>query len=286
MINLSPLPFLNIIEPVSFADNKQRLLDLIYAISPTVELRETSDEMVLLEAFAYQLTYRDVAFNERLNSVLPTLAKGDNLDLACMNFYGTRRLTDEGDEAFLERSLLSLQQSSTAGAEWSYIYHTKSVDSRIVDVLPWRVSAGVVNVTWYANESDEDELLAIEQNIINKLTAVEIKPIGDNTHYVGDAELHINRAVEIPYLLEAVLRIKLGIDGEVARLEALANLNAYALELKIGEDIKITKLLSLLHTNGVDEVEIMTPMDNVAIDKNSIARLTSATITIEDMIDE
>ena len=280
------LPYLNIIEPISYEKRKQSLIALFKLVYPTAELFESTKEMTLVETFAYELTLRDAEFNDRLKSVLPIFAKGKNLDDANKNFYGTIRLKNETDEAFLERSQLSLQQSSTAGAEWSYIYHVKSVDSRIVDVLPYRVVAGKVNVTWYANETDPAELALLQEKIIQKLIAEKIKPLGDETHYVGDAELNVNRAVEVPFTVNAKIRIRLGVDGDTVKAEALKALNYFLLTLKIGQDVKKNKLVAVLDVEGVDEVIVASPTSNIAISKESIARLQSVNLTMETLYDE
>jgi len=284
--NIYSLPELNIIEPLSFGEQKERLVNIRKETDPDFIAYESSREMLELEAFAYALNYQDAKFNQQFRNMLPLYAKGENLDDSCMNFYGTTRLEGENDEAFLERSLLSLQQSSTAGAEWSYIYHVKSVDSRIVDVLPWRPEAGEVNVTWFANEKDATELDLLEIKIIDKLTDIKIKPMGDQTHYVGDEVLRINRAIEVEFSLNATLRLKLGVDGDAVRAEALKRLNEFILTLKIGQDVKLSKLIALLDGDGVDEVIVTEPAANVAIDKNSIATLFEYEIFLEGLVDE
>jgi phage-related baseplate assembly protein len=291
MIDLTVLAKLSVIQPVSFETNKQKLLTLITSISPDTVLYESSDEMVLLEAFAYELTHRDEAVNARFRNMFPTLATGDALDLACKNFYGTTRLEGEDDKAFLERSLLSLQQSSTAGAQWSYIYHVKSVDARIVDVLPWRNVPGEVTVTWYAvvsgtTEEKEDASTQIEAAITKKIIDKKIKPLGDAIYYVGDEQLHIHKADEVDFSITATLRLKIGVDGDVAKAKAYKAVNAWLLTLGIGQDIKTSKITSILHVEGVDEVTLALPNGNLTIDKYSIGKCSSVNLSIGGQIDD
>ena len=286
MIVENKLPYLNIIEPISYEQNRAFLIDVIKNISPSTPLYESSDEMVQIEAFAYTLTHRDALFNERLKAVLPIFATDKNLDDSCKNWYGTERLEGESDKAFLDRSLLSLQQSSTAGAEWSYIYHIKSVDRRIIDVLPYRPRAGSVNVTWHTLERDKKEIAILQKAIERKLIDKKIKPLGDKTHYVGDETLHIQRAKSVEFTVDATIRTHLGVVGDTVKEEALAQLNAFILTLKIGQDIKCSKIVAMLDVEGVDEIILHTPLRNIAIGKDAIATLKRATIKMEGRVDE
>ena len=290
-MNLTPLETLEVIQPINFEDSKTKLIELIKVISPDVELYESSDTMLLVESFLYDIMHRDEALNVRFRNALPIYATGTNLDDACLNWYGTTRLEGEDDKAFLERSLLSLQQSSTAGAEWTYIYHVKTVDARIVDVLPWRNAPGEVSITWYAvvDGNTEEQNIAyaeLQNDIVKKLIDKKLKPIGDKVYYVGDQNLHVNRAVQVPFTISATLHMLSGKDGNLAKETALKNINAWLLQLKIGQDIKPSKITSLLHVAGVDEVVMTNPAQALVIDKYSIASCTSVTLTLGGQIDE
>lgn len=263
LVKLIELPELKIIEAVSYEDNKQKLLSLITAISPDITLPESSENMALLETFAYEMTYRDMSLNERFRQVLPTLAQGENLDEMCLSFYGTSRVDGEADEAFLLRSLYSLQQSTTAGAEWSYIYHAKSVDSRIMDVLPYRSNDGEVTISWHAVSEDADVLAQLQNDITTQLNLPDIRPL-------CTVQI-IKQATVVSFNVEATLKLALTIDAELIKVQASSQVRAFTDLLKIGQEVKLSKLIALLHVEGVSEVVMVSPADTIVIDKESVA---------------
>jgi phage-related baseplate assembly protein len=302
--NLIELPFLNVIESVSYETYKQRLLDLFHQYADDSTLSEASDEIVLLEAFAYQLLFRDSAINSRISQILPTLADGANLDLSCQNFYGTERLLGESDADFLKRSLYSLQQSNTAGSSWSYLYHTLGVDEHIADVHAFRSSPGVVTIVFYAIYTDEylklllkinsdilgaEEIREIEQKraeLINDLKEkIENRLNDDKLRPLNELQI-VKPALRKEYNIKAVLKIKAGVDGAVASNEAKNRVEKYAKELKIGNEVKQSKLIALLHTEGVGEVVMIEPLSNLVITNEEVAICKDIEITTEIEQDE
>lgn len=278
LFNNFELPFLNIIEPVSFEENKQKLIDLIKAISPDTILAESTAEMTLLEAFAYELTYRDTKFNDRLKSVLPIFAKDKNLDIACLNYYGTTRLENESDEAFLERSQLSLEQSVTTGAYIPYVYHTRSVDARIVQVAPYRAEDGNITVVWHTLETDEAELALLQTAIEEKLNKEELRTLCATSQAVV-------LAAKKTFSVSANLSIANGLDREQIKSLAETSLRKHVSSIKISEELYLSKIYSLLHVDGVKKVNITEPFADVIISKEEIATLANVNIATSEVID-
>ena len=301
--NIISLPDLNIIEPVSYTEYKQNFINKFKELTGRT-LIETEDEMLLLEAFAYELTYRDIAINQRVKSILPTHAKAENLDTACLNFYGTVRLEDESDEAFLLRSLYSLQQANTAGSEWSYYYHVTSIDKHVIDVFAYRSNPGEVTIVFFAFFTDEEikELLEITDSelsdeqielinttrveLLNNLqTAIKERLNEDKIRPLNELQI-IKQATHIEYQIRATIKTKLSTNGDIAKEEALKNVDNFTKTLKIGDEIKTSKLISLLHVNGVGEVILQEPTQNIIIDNESVGICTEIIITQEVEADE
>ena len=278
MIDTMTLPYLNIIEPVSFEANKQKIIDIILTIAPDAVLYESSDEMVQIEAFAYELTYRDNAFNDRLKSKMPTFAKGENLDIACADYYGTVRLEGETDEAFLERSRYSLGQSVTTGALIPYIFHTRSVDARITQVAPYRANDGNITIVWHTLEEDDTELTALQTAINDRLNADELRTLCATSQ-------NVVQATKAFFSVDAHLEISAELDREEVKAAAEANLRMYCDDLRIAEDVALSKISSLLHVNGVKKVTISYLVDDVVTAKNSISVLDLVSLTTSEVQD-
>jgi phage-related baseplate assembly protein len=303
-INLITLPNLTVITKLSYAEYKQKIMERITPLLDASVVYETSDESVLSEALAYVLTHEEAKLNERFKALMPIYAKGNDLDVACMNNYGTVRLNNESDDAFLKRSIYSLQQSNTAGSEWSYYYHTYNVDAHIVSVKAFRSNAGEVTVAFYALFTQE-ELRAL-LNITNKALSTEEKTLievtraelintvklavktrlnEDKIRPLNELQI-IKNATIIPYTINATIRTKLNIDGEIAKNEALKRVESFVKTLTIGEEIKRSKLISLLHAEGVGEVLLNSPSSNIVVNNESVAVCTDVIITQEVETDE
>lgn len=273
------LPELMVIEPVSYEANKQRLLDFMAVISPDVTLYESSDEMVMLEAFAYELTYGDERFNTRIRAVLPSYAKGDNLNNASLNFYGLTRLSGESDEAFYDRSLASLQQSVTTGSDDSYVAHTKGVDVRIGDVFPYRSGEGETSIVWHSYvETDEDELTQIQQRIEAVLFDTKLRSLCATSQTVVRAEV-VYFDVTVTLVVSSVLKSnQLIADARVA-------LQKHYKRYGISKEIHLSKITSLVHLDGVVDVLITLPAADVAIGKEQVAVLREINILTQEVQD-
>ena len=286
--DLYPLPNLNIVEKISYADLKTKLLTLIKAIDSSIVLKESSKEMVLLEAFAYELIHRDAMFNERIKQTLPIYATGGNLDIACKNFYGTERLTAETDQAFLSRSFFSLEQSSTAGAEWSYIYHTKTVSVFVRDVKAYSPTPGTVEIIWRSKISD-DELLKLKKtraefavflqnNIVSTLNNPKLRPL---------CEVQIvKEATEIEVSIVATLKTIYPSENFEIATKVKKEIEKYFDNVKIGEEIRVSKLISLLHVEGVVEVVLSEPVNSIVVSSRSVAVLKKLTTIQIESVDE
>ena len=303
-INLTTLPNLSVITELSYDKYKQKLMERLTPLLPESVTYETSDESMLSEALAYVLTHEEAKLNERFKALMPIYAKGDDLDVACMNNYGTVRLEGESDDAFLKRSIYSLQQSNTAGSEWSYYYHTYSVNPHIASVKAFRSNAGEVTIVFYALFTQEelkallkieDEVLTDEQKTLIEVLRAEltntikravkarlwnmkIRPLGEDQI--------VKSATVIPYIIDATIKTKLNINGDIAKAEALKRVQTFVETLKIGEEIKTSKIIALLHAEGVGEVILNAPSSNIIVNNESVAVCSKVTLRQEVEEDE
>ena len=279
MITEYNLTDMHIIEPVSYEENKQKLIDLIQAIDPDIVLYKSSDEMVLLEAFAQEMTYADVRFNARMKAALPSYAKGEDLDTASLNFYGTKRLDGEDDARFFERSLESLQQSVTTGSDDSYIYHTKTVDPRITHVFPYRSGEGETTIVWHSTiEEDEDELALLQSAIEAKLFDTKLRTLCATRQSVVRAEV-VYFDIALSLYIDSVFH-QHTLTTDVERL-----LREYFDGYPIAKEVNLSKITSIAHLPGVEKVVVTAPTSDVIIGKEQIGVCRNISVSIEEIQD-
>jgi len=275
MIDTRLVSDLKIIEPLSYAANKQALITLIKSINPDTILYESTDEMVLLEAFAYEMTYRDEAFNARMRATLPSYAKGENLDTSSLNFYGLTRLVGESDEAFYSRSLASLQQSVTTGSDDSYIAHTKGVDVRITDVYPYRSGEGETTIVWHSHvETIIDELTAIQSAIETVIFDTSIRSLCATRQTVKRAEV-VYFDISLTLFVASVFA-----ETNLISL-ATSSLRDFFARHPISAEVRLSKLMSIVHLSDVAYVEIASPATDLVIASEQVAVLRDINISIQ-----
>lgn len=299
-IDLKSLPVLEMVETPRFEDYKLRLVAFVEELKPNIELRESDDFMPLIEAYAYEELQRDIKLNETVKSLLSTSAKLENLDHVCLTNYGTVRQTDESDDDFLTRSLYSLQQSSTTGAEWSYLFHAQSAHKDILDVKVYRDKKSVLDVAQSLVGKDAKEIIVllndflasyatvnvvvyplneeIKKALEEKLFDEKIKPMTDN--------IVISTANIKTYNIEAVIYFERYIDRELFMSEIRAEIEAFKQVSEIAKDVSLSKIYDMLHRDGVDEVDLKNPTKKLIASKNEILVLESYDIRAEWSRDE
>jgi phage-related baseplate assembly protein len=86
-----------------------------------------------------------------------------------------------------------------------------------------------------------------------------------------------------PVLVDVVAELTLydGPDGAVIAAEAAARVNQLVSELNfIGYDLRRSSLINKLHVDGVLDVALISPAENVIIGTGQCAKINSITVTI------
>lgn len=171
----------------------------------------------------------------------------------------------ESDDEFKERIKLSFANKSTAGSALTYKAFTFKADERIEDVKVLSPSAGVVDVVYYSSEADE----LMQERIENTLNADDVRPLTDL--------VQVKKANEVSFDVTGEITIKSGVDASSVYVNAINSLKT--LSFKIGEDVSLAKIISLLMVDGVIDVSLTTPTANITIDDYSVAILNSVNIS-------
>lgn len=171
----------------------------------------------------------------------------------------------ESDEEFKTRIRISFADKSTAGSSLTYNSFTLKSDERIEDVKVLSPSAGVVDVVYYSSVADD----IMQERIENSLNSDEVRPLTDL--------VQVKKANEITFDVTGEITIKSGVDTSSVYTNAVNNLNN--IKFKIGEDVSLAKIISLLMVDNVVDVNLTTPTANITIDDYSIAILGSVNIS-------
>lgn len=173
----------------------------------------------------------------------------------------------ESDEAFKKRIRTSFANRSTAGSAMTYRSFALGADERIEEVEVLSPAPGTVDVVYYSKEADE----LMQERIEKALNAEEVRPLTDL--------VRVKRANEVRFDVSANLLIKAGKDAASVYVQAKKSLEA--LRFGIGEDVSVARLIDALMVDGVADVNLGAPSQNIAIDAYAIAVLGNANITYE-----
>ncbi len=295
VINLSQLPAPEIVESLDYevilAARKAALIALYpadeqAAIAQTLELE--SEPMV---KHLQESAYREMLLRQRINeaglALMVAYSGGADLDQLAANNSVTRLTVTpadtaaippvaavmESDEDLRSRIPAAFEGLSVAGPTAAYEYHAKSADGRVADARAISPSPAEVVVTVLSREGNgtaATDLIAIVDAALNDES---VRPVADRVT-VSAAEI-------VNYVIEAKIYLLPGPEAEPVLAAASANLSAYAQrQSRIGRDINLSAIYAALHVEGVQRVELLTPVANVVLDNTQAAYCTAAVVTI------
>lgn len=176
----------------------------------------------------------------------------------------------ESDEAFRQRSVLSLHSHTTAGSNKAYCFHAKSADSRIEDVAVFAETPGVVDV-YLKSKGGVDDLMI--QRVEEALNKDSVRPLTDcvRVYAVAEKEIVLSADVFVFNLKDSAKIAKEYADKFENRI------------FKIGEDLPLSEIIKDLHTQGVYKVFLKDPTQDVTpIDKKEVIKITSLEISFKE----
>ena len=167
----------------------------------------------------------------------------------------------ENDDSLKNRIGLALETLSAAGPVNAYKKRTLDADSRIKDVSIFDDEVtGRIQI--YVDTETFDALM--EQRITEASTAEEDRPLND--------KLDVYQAEVVSFDITATLSIKSGYSAAdvLARSKAeLENLSS----LKIGEDLSLAMIIEAGVVEGVKDIQITSPEENLSSDNTQVLRL-------------
>lgn len=163
----------------------------------------------------------------------------------------------ESDDRLRERAVLSLERFSTAGSAKAYIYQAMSANAKVEEVSVLGGGAGIVNV--YIKSTDMSE--ETRQSVADHLNGQKVRPLTDNV-IVANANI-----------IDTQIRAELEIVDMFMQDEIDKAIKTTPNSLKIGEDLNLSYIYSVLHKNGVYRVNLQTPTADTKVGDDSFVRI-------------
>lgn len=294
VIDLSQLPAPQIVDVPDFETLLAERKAAFVALYPVDEQAAVARTLVLeSEPITKQLqesTYREVLLRQRINeaaqAVMVAYALGGDLDQLAAN-YNVNRLTVtpadndavppvaavmESDDALRLRVPAAFEGLSVAGPTAAYEFHARSADGRVADASATSPAPADVVLTVLSREGDgtaDNDLLAVVEKALN---SESVRPVADR--------LTVRSAEIIPYSVEATVFLYPGPEAEPVMAAAKASLQKYiASQTRLGRDIRRSALYAALHVEGVQRVELASPLADVVLDKTQAASCTQWNVT-------
>lgn len=294
VIDLSQLPAPQIVDVPDFetllAERKAAFIALYPADEQAAVTRTLALESEPITKQLQESTYREVLLRQRINeaaqAVMVAYALGGDLDQLAAN-YNVSRLTVtladndavppvaavlESDDALRLRVPAAFEGLSVAGPTAAYEYHARSVDGRVADASATSPAPAEVVLTVLSREGDgtaDNDLLAVVEKALN---SESVRPVADH--------LTVRSAEVIAYSVDATLFLYPGPEAEPVMAAAKASLQKYiASQTRLGRDIRRSALYAALHVEGVQRVELASPLADVVLDKTQAASCTQWNVT-------
>lgn len=284
-VDLSRLPAPAVVEQIDYEVIFADMLAQFRQLAPEFNALTESDPIYKLIQLA---SLREMEFRQRANegcrAVLLAYASGSDLDHLAA-FYGVQRMqidpgnpaqsippTMESDVEFRRRAQLSPESLSVAGPEGAYIFHALSADPGVLDASATSPSPGEVVVTVLARAGDGTANPALVAAVAAKLSDDSVRPLTDH--------VTVQAATIIPYAVKATVYTFAGPDSALVLAESKRRLERYIQEShRLGRDVPLSGIYSVLHSEGVQSVRIDSPAANMIIDRTQAPWCTGITIT-------
>lgn len=316
-IDLSQLPVPPVVEALDYETVLADLVTLAMDLVSFNPAREGDPIYKLLKALAYRELLQIQRVNEAAKAVMVAYAtKGDLDQLGAL--FGVARLTitpadpatgtpavKEEDDDYRRRIVLAPQGYSVAGPEGAYIYHALSASSDVLDasasapqpddikaaviallqahgvdasvisamqaMLDAATWPGTVEVSVLSRTGDGSAPQATLDAVSAVLTSDTVRPLTD---YVT-----VKSADIVPFAVDATLTFFSGPDRAVVLATAQDQLNAYlAASLLLGRDITRALIIKALTPEGVQNVILRSPPEDVAISDSQAGHCTGTTL--------
>lgn len=316
-VTTDTLPTPDIIESLSYQAVFDALRADFQSRFPEFSALVESDPAIkLLEVAAYRETIIRARVNDAFKATLLGLAAGADLDNLA-DFYNVSRATDETDAALRARVIEKIKGSSTGGGASWYRFQALTADDRVADALVTSPTPGAVLVAILSEESEQ--IKNATGDALDALGAIYSTPRTDNDETdaeyrprvrtaalgtAGDGAASSQLVANVNQTLQAddvrVVTDTLSvISAEIVVVNVAADIYLYpdtnsnildGLETTLradlasagglGWDLARSWLISRMHLQGVQRVELTSPESDVVITGSQAVAFGTVTINL------
>ncbi|WP_264377832.1 MULTISPECIES: baseplate J/gp47 family protein [unclassified Wolbachia] len=251
----------NIIEPLNFEEIFARMKEeLISRDKSFTALIESDPAMKILEVAAWRELLLRQRINEAVKSNLLKFARGEELDNLA-EFYGAERQDGEEDERFRKRIKARIVGSSTGGSKEHYRFQALSADRRVKDALVESKVPGSVEISILSTElsTASEELLEI---VKKQVTRDDIRVLTDTVKVIGCNIMEID--------IHSRMSISPVISKEEIKKQFIKKFEA---SKRLGWNVTRSWIIANLFVEGVENVELIEPREDVVVLGNECAVL-------------
>lgn len=296
LVDLKKLPAPKVVQELSYETLLTQRKEKFLSLQESDEMRqhwqarlqlESEPVVKLLEENAYLELLLRTNINESAKAVMLAYATGSDLDQLGALFGVTRLIIQaedlksnpptpakyEDDERFRTRIQMSLEGLTTAGSRASYEFHALSTSAKIKDVDVTSPTAGTVKVAILSTEgqgtADGDLIKAVKA----QLNAEHIRPLTDT--------VLVESAVILTYEIQATITLYPSVLESVVMGNVNQAITSYVnKQHSLGIDITRSGIYAALHQEGVQNVKLTKPMDDLIVQPHQAAYCTQIQVSL------
>lgn len=296
LVDLKKLPAPKVVQELSYETLLTQRKEKFLSLQESDEMRqhwqarlqlESEPVVKLLEENAYLELLLRTNINESAKAVMLAYATGSDLDQLGALFGVTRLILQaedlksnppttakyEDDERFRTRIQMSLEGLTTAGSRASYEFHALSTSAKIKDVDVTSPTAGTVKVAILSTEgqgtADGDLIKAVKE----QLNAEHIRPLTDT--------VLVESAVILTYEIQATITLYPSVLESVVMGNVNQAIASYVnKQHSLGIDITRSGIYAALHQEGVQNVKLTKPMDDLIVQPHQAAYCTQIQVNL------
>ncbi|MBR1734615.1 MAG: baseplate J/gp47 family protein [Alphaproteobacteria bacterium] len=264
-MNLNELETPQIIEELSFNEILSQMKAKLIEIDKQYNAYLESDPLVKLMEIA---VYRELLLRQRINQAaranLLAFSTGSDLDNLAA-FYDVIRREGETDEELRERVKAKIEGWSTAGSRAAYKYHALNSDPRVKEANADSPEPGLVRISILSKENNgvvSDDLLQIVTEYMHR---EDIRMLTDTVEVVACDLIDVD--------VKAKITLMSSTPPEFLSTIKQSFKNAFYKNAGLGVSFSRSWIISNLFLDGVKDVQLLSPMEDVKVSETACARL-------------
>lgn len=266
-MNLTDLQSPAVIEELSFEDILASMRQNLIARTPEFTAYLESDPLIKLMEVA---AYRELLLRQRINQAakanLLAFAIGSDLENLGV-LYGIERNPQESDDDLRNRIHLKIVGWSSSGSREAYCFHAINADIRVRDARVDSPEAGLVRISILSKENgglvSEDLLNSVKSYIMRD----DIRMLTDTVEVVACKVIPVN--------IIAKLKLMNATPAEIFETIKDDFRTKFAEIAQMGEKISTAWIVANLFSSGVQDVELISPTEDVFINETECASLNN-----------